>query len=88
MNQKSQFSAIPVPASGPGAWPLSIMNCAPFQPLVLAEGRPELSVCCYFLTSPPTWELWEVEGGRLGARGRLREGVVGAVCPGGGAFSH
>ena len=91
MNQKGQFSAIPVPASGSGAWPLSITNlptvhCS--QPLVLAEGGPELSVCCYFLTSPPTWELWEVEGDRRGARGRLRERVVGAVCPGGEAFSH
>ena len=40
-----------------------LAHCAP---LVLAEGGPELSVCCYFLTSPPTWELWEVEGADWG----------------------
>ena len=66
-----------------------LAHCAPFQPLVLAEGGPELSVCCYFLTSPPTWALWEVGGLQTGGQeqteggGWWEQSALGA-----GAFAH
>lgn len=55
-----------------------LAHCAAFQPLVVAVGGPELSVCGYLLTSLPSWELL---GGTLGTTGRLRWVGGGSSLP-------
>ena len=63
--------------SGMASFDHQLAHCAPFQPLVLAERGPELSVCCYFLASPPTWELWE-GGGQTGGQEQTEGGGGGS----------